>query len=228
MSGLDDRTRSVTVGFGGIAGLVLLQMFSPTTTGLTCLYPVAVLGALWTNERWVVLTLGIVSTVAVLVTPVANTGSAVSSTQLQYVVGTLVAIWLTVFVLLFSRWHGSTDHNALLRNTFENLPAGLVIYDADDRMVLCNATNKTLYPAVADLMVPGVTFEEMVRATANRDLYDTKELAEEYVRERIERHKICGPSHAQALSDGRRLFIQEAKLPDGGILVLRTDITSLV
>jgi len=227
MPEFDDGKHSVTVGFGGIAVVFMLQVIFPATIGVTCLYPVAVLGALWTNERWVVLALGIVGSVAVLAPPMMNAGSAINPPQPQYFVGALVAIWLTVFVLLLERRIVSADHTTLLRSTFENLPSGLVVYDADDRMVLCNVTNKKLYPAVANLMVPGVTFEEMVRATADRNLYDADDLAEEYVQERVQRHKSCGPPHIQALSDGRQLFIQETELPDGAILVLRTDITAL-
>ena len=62
MPGLDNKKLSLTLGFGWIAVVFILQVISPLTTGLTSLYPVAILGALWTKERWVVFALGIVGT----------------------------------------------------------------------------------------------------------------------------------------------------------------------
>ena len=218
MPGLDNKKLRLTLGFGWIAVVFKLQVISPFTTGLTSLYPVAILGALWTKERWVVFALGIVGTLAVLKT---------SPLETQRIVGTLIAIWLTAFIFLLRNKEMNDGQNALLRSTLECLPAGLVVYDKEDRMVLCNAANKALYPAVANLMVLGVTFEDMVRATADRDLYVAGETVEEYIQERIQLHKSCGPPHTQTLSDGRRLFIKETEMPDGGILVLRTDITAL-
>ena len=78
-----------------------------------------------------------------------------------------------------------------------------------------------------DLMVPGVSFEEMVRATAARDLYQTADTIEDFVRQRIERHRTPGPPHTQTLSDVRRLLIQQAGLEDGSTIVLRTDISAV-
>ena len=42
---------------------------------------------------------------------------------------------------------------------------GFVIFDKDDRLVLCNEAYRRMYPASAHLMVPGVKFETLVRNT---------------------------------------------------------------
>ena len=219
------EARGVMVGLGGLAVVFAFQVSMPITLGLAHLYPVAILGALWARDRWPAMFLGVVATCAVLIFPAVAPETAAIVDGMGSVAGLIVAIWLTVLALLLYRRHGSRADDALLRRSFENLPAGLVVYDGADRMVLCNATNKALYPAVADLMVPGVSFEEMVRATAARNLYRTDEAIDDFVRQRIDRHRTPGPPHTQTLSDGRRLLIQETGLKDGSTIVLRTDIS---
>ena len=221
------EARGVLVGLGGLVAVFAVHVGFPTTLGLAHLYPLAILGALWARSRWPAISLGVAATGAVLVfhAIAPESGAIVDGTGSA--AGLIVAIWLTVLALLLYRRRGGRSDGALLQRTFENLPAGLVVYDGADRMVLCNAANKSLYPAVADLMVPGVSFEEMVRATAARDLYQTGEAIEDFVRQRIHHHRTPGPAHTQTLSDGRRLLIQEVGLEDGSTIVLRIDISAV-
>ncbi|HZO30350.1 MAG TPA: PAS-domain containing protein, partial [Chloroflexota bacterium] len=58
-----------------------------------------------------------------------------------------------------------------LIDAIESLEAGLLLYDADDRLVLSNRRVLELVPAVADLIKPGVRFEDVVRAAAERGYY---------------------------------------------------------
>lgn len=224
MSDTKHETRGVVVGLGALAAVFTLQAVLPGQSGLACLYPVAVLGALWSVNRWPAIVIGLIATGGVLAPFVGGSGAAGGG--LIGGAGLVVAIWLAVAMVL--RHRGATSAEAdLLRRTFEALPAGLVVYDGADRMALCNPANKSLYPAVADRMVSGTTFEDMVRATAASDLYRTDQEIEDFVRERAARHRNPGLPHSQVLSDGRHLFIQEVRLDDGSTIVLRTDISEL-
>ena len=224
MSDTKHETRGVVVGLGALAAVFTLQAVLPGQSGLACLYPVAVLGALWSVNRWPAIVIGLVATGGVLAPFVGGSGAAGGG--LIGGAGLVVATWLAVAMVL--RHRGATSAEAdLLRRTFEALPAGLVVYDGADRMALCNPANKSLYPAVADRMVSGTTFEDMVRATAASDLYRTDQEIEDFVRERVARHRNPGLPHSQVLSDGRHLFIQEVRLDDGSTIVLRTDISEL-
>ena len=224
MSDTKHETRGVVVGLGALAAVFTLQAVLPGQSGLACLYPVAVLGALWSVNRWPAIVIGLVATGGVLAPFVGGSGAAGGG--LIGGAGLVVAIWLAVAMVL--RHRGATSAEAdLLRRTFEALPAGLVVYDGADRMALCNPANKSLYPAVADRMVSGTTFEDMVRATAASDLYRPDQEIEDFVRERVARHRNPGRPHSQVLSDGRHLFIQEVRLDDGSTIVLRTDISEL-
>ena len=225
MSDAKRRIRGVTVGLGALAVLFALQTAMPGRLDLVCLYPVAVLGALWSADRWPAIVLGLVATGGALILPAVGPGAAEGGPAAG--VGPLVAIWLAAAAALLRRGDTARAEAGLLRRVFEALPAGLVVYDGNDRMVLCNPANKSLYPAVADRMVPGVAFEDMVRATAARDLYRTDGEIEGFVRQRVARHRDPGPPHSQVLGDGRRLFIREARLDDGATVVLRVDVSDL-
>ncbi len=53
--------------------------------------------------------------------------------------------------------------DALLRNAIESIAEGFVIYDADDRFVLCNEAYRKMYGENAAGFVPGRTYEEIMR-----------------------------------------------------------------
>ena len=42
-----------------------------------------------------------------------------------------------------------------LEDAMESISEGFVLYDADERLVMCNAIYRDLHPVVADLMLPG-------------------------------------------------------------------------
>ena len=56
---------------------------------------------------------------------------------------------------------------ALLTEAIEALPDGFVLYDPDDRLVICNTKYREIYSTSQDLIVPGATFEEIIRGGAN-------------------------------------------------------------
>ena len=115
-----------------------------------------------------------------------------------------------------------------LVNAIDSLSDGFVIYDADDRMIICNDRYREFYADSAGLIVPGATFEEIIRGGAERGQY--KEAAgrvDEWVAERMAAHLNPAAPIEQALPDGRWLKIEERRTMDGGIVGFRVDITEL-
>src|SRR5919106_2064622 len=55
-----------------------------------------------------------------------------------------------------------------LTDALESISEGFFLYDADDRMVLCNSRYRDLYPGMADMYRPGLNFEQMIRTVAER------------------------------------------------------------
>ena len=116
-------------------------------------------------------------------------------------------------------------HDRLLE-AVESFTDGFALYDADDRLVICNSRYWEIYDISADLLVPGVKFEDHVRASAYRgQIADAIGREEEWVRERVEQHQEPQGTYLQKLGNGRWLEIREQKTRDGGIVGVRTDIT---
>jgi PAS domain S-box-containing protein len=123
-----------------------------------------------------------------------------------------------------------TQHaEALLRNAVDSISEGFVIYDADDRFVMCNAAHEALYSVIGSLLRPGVSFEEILRAgvkhvTPARPIAD----AEAWIAQRLLDHRnpAARPVERQ-LWDGRWVLVCERRMSDGGTASLQIDITAL-
>ncbi|MDX5412096.1 MAG: PAS domain-containing protein, partial [Rhodobacterales bacterium] len=108
------------------------------------------------------------------------------------------------------------------------LTDGFALYDADDRLVLCNDRYREIYPKSAAAMVPGARFEDILRHGLAQGEYTAAiGREEEWLRERMAAHFAPEHQMEQQLQDGRWLRIFERSTPDGGRVGLRVDITAL-
>ena len=115
-----------------------------------------------------------------------------------------------------------------LTDALESISEGFFLYDADDRMVLCNSRYRDLYPGMADVYKPGLQFEQMVRTVAERSIVaDALARPQEWVEERIARHRQPSGPFLQPQRDGRWIQISERKTQDGGTVGVFTDVTEL-
>lgn len=115
-----------------------------------------------------------------------------------------------------------------LITAIESIEDAFVLYDADDRLVLANARYKEFYPLSADLLEPGMRFEDIIRIGAERGQYaDAIGRIDAWVAERMAAHRSGNQQIEQRLNDGRWLRISERKTPDGGTVGFRVDITAL-
>jgi adenylate cyclase len=116
-----------------------------------------------------------------------------------------------------------------LVDAIESISEGFALYDADDRLVLCNSRYKEiLYPGLGDAMVPGTPFETIVRRAAERGLVENaKGRVDEWVAKRLASH--CNPSGVQVQhrNQDRWIQISERRTEDGGTVAVYSDITEL-
>ena len=117
----------------------------------------------------------------------------------------------------------------LLHEAVGSIAQGFTIYDEHDRLVLCNEAYKSFYEASRDLIVPGATFEEIVRRGAERGQYAAAiGQVDAWVAARVAQHQSAnGTVIEQRLGDGRWLLIVEHRTPSGYIAGNRIDITAL-
>ena len=117
---------------------------------------------------------------------------------------------------------------ARLAAAVDALQDGFALYDADDRLVLCNDRYREIYPLSAPAMVPGTRFEDILRQGLDAGEYlDGVGREEEWLAERLAAHRTLENQAEQRLKDGRWLRVYERATPDGGRVGLRVDITAL-
>jgi signal transduction histidine kinase/CheY-like chemotaxis protein len=117
----------------------------------------------------------------------------------------------------------------LLRGAIDVIDEAFVLYDADDRLLLCNDKYRSLYTRSSDLAVVGARFEDIVRRGAERGQFPAAlGRVDEWVEERIAAHRSGNISLIQELDDGRVVRVLERKLPEGQTVGFRIDITDLV
>ncbi|MBR0717800.1 response regulator [Bradyrhizobium liaoningense] len=105
---------------------------------------------------------------------------------------------------------------------------GFVLYDADDRIVVCNERVREIYPHRADLFRPGTSFREILEAAVTRSVADLNgRTPEEWIEERLRQHSA--PYSVAEISYRNDLWVRvtQRKTHDGGTVFVYTDITEL-
>jgi two-component system cell cycle sensor histidine kinase PleC len=105
-----------------------------------------------------------------------------------------------------------------LKDAVENISEAFVLWDADNRLVLCNSKYQQFHSLPASVCVPGTAYEDVVRSAK-----------EPVIRKRIglKDDKWEGRSFEVQLADRRWLQINERRTKDGGFVSVGTDITAL-
>ena len=109
----------------------------------------------------------------------------------------------------------------------ESISQGFALFDADDRLVLCNRTFRELNTELADLLVPGVAWEDLLGAKLARAAIVHDFVSDEdYRRYQASMHGGSGKTMETRLRDGRWLLVGDYPTPDGGTAIVQTDITA--
>lgn len=95
------------------------------------------------------------------------------------------------------------------------------------RLVICNEAYRAIYNTSRDLIVPGATFEDIVRKGAERGQYPASiACVDDWVAQRVRQHQNPdGRPVEQQLDDGRWLMIIESRTANGYVVGNRIDIT---
>jgi two-component system cell cycle sensor histidine kinase PleC len=106
-----------------------------------------------------------------------------------------------------------------LRDAIETIPEAFVLWDADNRLVLCNSKFQELHHLPDEAVMPNTSFNAVV-AAGHQPVIRNKTLNDN------EATPGAGTFEAQ-LDDGRWLHISERRTKDGGYVSVGTDITTL-
>jgi signal transduction histidine kinase len=140
-----------------------------------------------------------------------------------------IALWLTG--VLRGEAKAREKAETLLRDAFESAPAGFALFDADDRLVMCNGVYRAFYPAATrELLVPGASFETLARAAAKvsapPDMTDPAAL-KHYVDVRLAAHRTRSGDLVRQRNKDTWVLIRECATDDGGTVVFETDISAM-
>jgi len=125
--------------------------------------------------------------------------------------------------------------NRQLLDAIESISEGIVLFDRDDRVILCNTNFKRYFAAtagdeVAAMIEPGALFWDFLREAHARGMLpivEQKGGIDAYIEMRKAMRRNPQEPVEQLLSDGRWLQINEHKTASGGIASVYTDITEL-
>lgn len=116
----------------------------------------------------------------------------------------------------------------LLHDAIEAIAEGYAIFDEEDRLFICNTSYRSLFPESTELVVPGIRYEEILRAGLAKGHYaDAIGREEEWLSQQLRDHYDCRGASEYRLSDGRWVLVEKRRMANGWIAGLRIDITAL-
>jgi PAS domain-containing protein len=121
-----------------------------------------------------------------------------------------------------------TRARADLVDAIESLSDGFALWDAEDRLMLCNKPMHLLAGEHPDLLVPGKRYEEVLREGLARGVFAVDAGDEDaWIAERLRAHRgEVGPIE-QEMRDDRWMLVSEGRTRNGGTVSVRTDITEI-
>jgi signal transduction histidine kinase/CheY-like chemotaxis protein/HAMP domain-containing protein len=115
-----------------------------------------------------------------------------------------------------------------LTEAIEAISEGFSLYDAEDRIVICNTRYKEMFSYGRDTAMAGTSFETIAANTLKHGLVqDAQSDPQRWLAERLARHRNPSGPHVQHRSDGRWLRVSERKTTNGGVVATYADITEL-
>jgi two-component system, cell cycle sensor histidine kinase PleC len=113
----------------------------------------------------------------------------------------------------------TTAADLRLRDAIETIPEAFVLWDADNRLVLCNSNFQDLHRLPDTAVVAGTPYETVVAA-------GTKPIIRTTITTEDGQPQGARTFEAQ-LTDGRWMHISERRTKDGGYVSVGTDITKI-
>ena len=145
----------------------------------------------------------------------------------------LGAIAATVALLIVRESRANTRAaaaNRRLREAIENIPDGFAVFDGTERLVLCNQRYRDLTPRIANRMLPGITYEALLRAQLGIEgapRASVGEGVEAWIAERLSHFRGAAEDFEAQVNDGEWVRFTARRTPSGDHVALRSDISEL-
>ena len=116
-----------------------------------------------------------------------------------------------------------------LANAIEGLPDGVVIFDAEDRLVVVNSAYHRTFPDLAPDAVVGVKLQDLLRIGLEKGLFHGNASETEkqlWLQGRIADYRLPRKVDEVQLPDGRWLRRITSRTLDGGVIAVDIDVTA--
>jgi signal transduction histidine kinase/DNA-binding response OmpR family regulator len=108
------------------------------------------------------------------------------------------------------------------------LPDGFVLFDREERLLVCNQRYREMFPDSAAAMQPGATFESLLRlGLVQGHVPEAAGREEDWLADRLADFRATDRIAETILAGGRVILESDHATPDGGRVGLRTDITAM-
>jgi len=111
---------------------------------------------------------------------------------------------------------------AQLMDAIEAIDLGFALFDRDDCFVLCNSVYRNAFPKDCDFLVPGTSFETIVREAAKLGVYEG---SESHILDRLRQHREHGAQIEIELMSGMTVSLTERQTQEGGTVSVWRNIT---
>ncbi|MCC5992173.1 MAG: PAS domain-containing protein [Rhodobacteraceae bacterium] len=113
-----------------------------------------------------------------------------------------------------------------LRSAVDNMQEALIIFDANQRLVICNERYRALYPEMADMLTPGTARELLLREGLRKGLFGTDiSNPKEWFQHQARKFHMRHSQNKLRQVAGRWYRETQQPTPDGGRICLMSDVT---
>jgi len=145
-----------------------------------------------------------------------------------YAFGPLTALVVVTFgigtIVLMRQTRNLAKKTGILELTLENITLGMCMFDADQRLIVCNRRYAEMYGLAAELTRPGTALRTILETSvlAGRDPEETRKYADRRLAEVTANRTL---QVINQLRDGRVISVTHQPTPEGGWVAVHQDIT---
>lgn len=117
-----------------------------------------------------------------------------------------------------------------LANAIETVQEGFALFDANERLVMCNSRFGLHMPDIRPLMKPGLRFADYVHGLSKSAFLTLPEgeSPEDWSRRRLARHTEASVIFNVRMTGKRWVQVSEHRTEGGGTVILQTDVTDIM